>query len=203
MADKPPGNGPTIPERLPISETEADAWTCDDRCQARATAAEHSVQEAQRMMHRPMCTAYLVHLLRAHAHGEVAPGNRAHSARYANCNVMWPDLGSFDNVSLETGEKGQYFVSLGCRYREIFQCGGGMSHEDRPVTGADAQTFVGGLHIAACVEDGTASGLAHEVDDQLTVPSEALSLWPFQNTPTWGSLSSRARRSSVTAAMAS
>ena len=34
-------------------------------------------------------------------------------------NVLWPDLGAFDNVSLEAGEEGQHFVSFWCRHREF------------------------------------------------------------------------------------
>ena len=51
MAAKVPGNGPSIPERFTISETEADAWGRDDCCQARGgRKADRGIQEAQRMM---------------------------------------------------------------------------------------------------------------------------------------------------------
>jgi hypothetical protein len=40
MVAKAPGKSPSIPERWTISETEADAWTRDDRCQALRTWTE-------------------------------------------------------------------------------------------------------------------------------------------------------------------
>src|SRR5262245_27268881 len=43
MADKLSGNGSSIPERLTISETEADAWACDDGCQARCYCRRNAV----------------------------------------------------------------------------------------------------------------------------------------------------------------
>jgi hypothetical protein len=83
-------------------------------------------------------------------------------------------LGAFYNVSLETVEEGQHLVSLCCWHREFLQRGGGMPHKERPVAGADAQAFVGNLHIAARVEDRAAGSLAHVVDDELAVSSETV-----------------------------
>jgi hypothetical protein len=75
-------------------------------------------------------------------------------------------LGSFNNISLEAAQEGQHFVSLWCRHGEFLQRSGGMLHKDRPVATADTQTFVGGLHIATCVEDRASGSLSHIVDDQ-------------------------------------
>ncbi len=90
------------------------------------------------------------------------------SAQTASYNAC---LDSFDNVSLEAGEKGQHFVSLWGRHGEFLRRGRGMPHKDFPVTGVDAQTFVGGLHIAACVENRASGGLTHKIDHQLAVPT--------------------------------
>src|SRR5262249_40090140 len=54
-----------------------------------------------------------------------------------------------------------------------------MLHKDLPVTGADAQAFVGGLHIAAGVEDWPPCGRAHIVDHELAVPSEPVLTVPL------------------------
>jgi hypothetical protein len=43
MVAKAPGKSPSISERLTISETEADAWTRDDRCQARGYCERNTV----------------------------------------------------------------------------------------------------------------------------------------------------------------
>jgi len=43
MVAKVPGKSPNIPQRLTISETEADAWTRNDRCQARGYCERNPV----------------------------------------------------------------------------------------------------------------------------------------------------------------
>ena len=73
-------------------------------------------------------------------------------------------LGAFDNLAFETRGSGQEFLSFLALHPKRIERGDDNVHKGLPVSFANAESFVSGLHIASSIEGRTAKRRRQEID---------------------------------------
>src|SRR5205823_7004590 len=71
-------------------------------------------------------------------------------------------------------DEGKHFGALRGRNLETVQGRLNMADEAAPIGFADPHAAMGGLHVAADIEQGPAGRSAEEVDEQLLLPADAV-----------------------------